>query len=62
MKKIWESKTVWANVILALLGIISEVSQVFPISQNPKVWVTITAVLNIALRLITNQPIGTDKK
>lgn len=62
MKAWFASKTIWANIILAALGIVSEVSQVFPISQNPKVWVTVTAVLNIFLRLITNQPIGVDKK
>lgn len=62
MTKNWyESKTVWANVIIAALGIASEISQIFPISQNPKVWITVTTVLNIALRLITGQPIGTQK-
>jgi len=58
MKSWFKSKTIWANIILAALGIISEVSQVFPISQNPKVWVTITAVLNIILRTITTQPLS----
>ena len=57
-KEFWKSKTIWANIILAALGIISEVSQVFPISQNPKVWITITAVLNILLRTITTQPLS----
>ena len=61
MKHWYQSKTIWANVIMAALGIISEVSQVFPISQNPKVWITVTAVLNIILRTITTQPLGTDK-
>jgi len=60
MTKAWyESKVIWVNVIIAALGVVSEMSQIFPISQNPKVWITVTTVLNIALRLITGQPIGT---
>lgn len=58
MKSFWKSKTIWVNIILAVLGVVAEVSQVFPISQNPKVWVTITAVLNIILRTITTQPLA----
>ena len=58
MKAWYQSKTIWANLIIAALGIVSEVSQVFPISQNPKVWITITAVLNIILRTITTQPLS----
>lgn len=61
MKAWWQSKTIWANIILAALGIVSEISQIFPISENPKVWVTVTVVLNIILRLVTGQPIGTSK-
>jgi len=60
MKSWFQSKTIWANIILAALGIISEVSNIFPVSQYPKLWVSITAVLNILLRLITGTPIGTD--
>lgn len=52
------SKTIWANVIIGILGVVSEVSQVFPISQNPKVWVTVTALLNIVLRLVTTKPVA----
>jgi len=61
MKSWFKSKTIWANVLMALLGIVSEVANIFPISQNPKVWVSVTAVLNILLRLVTTQPLGTDK-
>lgn len=62
MKAWYQSKTLWVNIIIALLAIVSEVSQVFPVSQNPMVWTLITSVLNIILRLITGQPIGTERK
>lgn len=61
MKSIWQSKTFWANIIVAALGIIGEVSNIFPVSKYPKLWVSATAVLNILLRLVTNKGIGTDK-
>lgn len=60
-KSLLASKTFWVNVIIAALGISAEISQIFPISQHPKVWITVTTVLNIALRLVTGQPIGTQK-
>lgn len=62
MKAWYTSRTIWGNLILALLGIVGEISGIFPISENPKIWVTVTAVLNIALRLITTTQLGTDKK
>lgn len=61
MKKWYQSKTIWANIIMAALVVAGELSNVFPISQNPKIWVSVTAVLNIVLRLITTQQIGTEK-
>lgn len=61
MKKWYQSKTIWANIIMAALAVAGELSNVSPISQNPKIWVSVTAVLNIVLRLITTQQIGTEK-
>lgn len=59
MKAWYQSRTIIANILLAALAIVAQVSNVFPVSDHPKIWVTITTVLNIGLRLITGQPIGT---
>lgn len=61
MKSIWQSKTFWFNLITGVLAIVSEVSNVFPISQHPKLYATVISVGNIILRLITTQPIGVAK-
>jgi hypothetical protein len=58
MKSWFASKTIIVNVLLAVLGVIGEVSQVFPVSEHPKLWVSVTAVINIVLRLITNTGIS----
>jgi len=58
MKKWYQSKTIWTNVIMGALAVISQVSNVFPIASHPQAWVLTTSVLNIILRLITSQPIG----
>ncbi len=50
MKKIWQSKTLWANV----LGAISYfAAQQFGVNIPPDVVATILTTINIALRLIT---------
>ena len=58
MKKWYQSKTIWTNVIMGALAIISQVSNVFPIASHPQAWVLTTSVLNIILRFMTSQPIG----
>ena len=58
MKKWYQSKTIWVNVITAALAVVGELSGIFPVSQHPKVWATATTLLNVALRLITSQAIS----
>ena len=61
MKKWYQSKTVWFNVIMAAVTVSTELSNTFPASQHVAVFTTVATVGNIFLRLITTQGIGTDK-
>ncbi len=61
MKKWYQSKTIWVNILIAALAVVGELSNVFPVSQHPKLWVSVTGILNIFLRLLTTNPIGTEK-
>ena len=62
MKKWYQSKTIWVNIILALVAIVGELSSVFPVSEHPKLWVTVTFVLNTILRLMTTETIQAPKQ
>ena len=62
MKKWYQSKTVWFNVISAAVTIASELTNVFPASKHPEIFTTVITVGNVLLRLLTTQGIGTDKK
>jgi uncharacterized membrane protein len=62
MKKWFQSKTVWFNVITAVVTLAGELSNIFPITKHPAIYTTIITVGNLLLRLITTEAIGTDKK
>jgi len=63
-KEMWRSKTVWANLIVALLAIIAEIQDVLPAFADILVlpvdatrWLLlVAAILNIVLRRISDQP------
>lgn len=57
MKPLWKSKTFWVNLIVAVIGIIGEMSAIFPISKHPLLYINTLAVLNIILRLLTKEPV-----
>mgnify|MGYP001574484141 CR=1 FL=1 len=57
MKKWYTSKTIWFNVITTILGLVAELSNTFPVSDHPKLWISIVAVGNIILRFLTTQSI-----
>ncbi len=57
MKPWYLSKTIWFNVITVSLGIIGQVSGIFPISDHPKLYASVIAVGNIILRFLTEKPI-----
>lgn len=58
MKKWYQSKTFWFNAITVSVGIIGELSQLFPVSQHPKLYVSVIGVGNIILRYLTKEPIA----
>ena len=58
MKKWYQSKVFWFNLITGGLAIAAELSQIFPITDHPKLYISIIAVGNMILRLFfTSQPI-----
>lgn len=61
MKKWYQSKTVWFNIITAALAVVSEVSNIFPMTSHPKVWVTVTTIGNLILRFLTTGALGAKK-
>lgn len=58
MKKWYQSKTFWFNAITIAVGVIGELSQLFPVSQHPKLYVSVMGVGNIILRYLTKEPIA----
>lgn len=60
MKTWYKSKTVWIQVLAVIIGGVQALQGSAWI--NPEYQVAILAVLNIIVRLITNQPIGTPVK
>lgn len=52
MKKWYQSKTLWFNVITLILLVIGEVYKTFPF--DPKLYGIITGLGNIILRVFTN--------
>lgn len=54
MKPIWESKTIWANLVMAILAF-------FPAIQShltPEMMAMGMGALNIVLRFVTSKKIG----
>lgn len=56
-KAIWQSKTFWLNAISIVLAILA-ITEPTLIPIDPKMLLWITAVLNIVLRFLTNQPVS----
>lgn len=62
MKKWYQSKAVWFNLIVGALAIVAELQNIFPVSEHPKLYISILAVGNLILRVFfTTQPIGSDE-
>lgn len=57
MKKWYESKTVWVNILVALIAFLESSQGAGLPYLTPEAWAMIIAVLNIFLRFVTNQPI-----
>lgn len=54
-KKWYRSKTIWLNLIAFVLSVIAQLQQ---IDMNWEYFTIMIAVLNIAMRFITADPIG----
>ena len=62
MKPLLASKTFWFNLVTGALAIAAELSQIFPVSEHPKLWVTVIALGNMILRVFfTSKPIGSSE-
>ena len=67
--KLWlKSKTLWINILTAIILLANQVTQIVPLSAQVLMWITLgVAILNIILRLLTDskvtltQPSRTDK-
>ena len=56
-KKPWQSKTIWTNVILALLALLSPTAQAWA-SDHPEVLPLFFTAVNVALRFITKDAVS----
>jgi putative heme iron utilization protein len=60
-KPIWESRTVWANIIatvVAIAGVVLEMSDALALPDKWEVYLTLgIAIMNIFLRTLTTQPV-----
>jgi hypothetical protein len=56
VKPYYKSKTFWANVLIGLLAGVGALSQQAT-GVDSSTWLEISAVLNIALRFVTSQPV-----
>ncbi len=54
-KQVWQSKTVWTNLILAILAFIPD-AQAYVVA-HPEVFVLAFAGVNVILRLVTKDAI-----
>lgn len=54
-KPIWQSKTFWANLITVAIAVTTAIGGLIP--ESAAVVATIVGVLNIALRVLTTQPV-----
>lgn len=56
-KSPWLSKTLWLNLVMAVLPFVAPPAKVL-LEQNPEVFGVIVTGVNFLLRLITKQPIA----
>lgn len=56
-KKWYKSKTLWANLIVAILAAMSELAAAPSFEEYAQILLVLTAILNIGLRIITTQPL-----
>jgi len=57
----WQSKTIWVNVLTMIVDVAGRMSDVIPASAQPYI-ASGLAILNIALRFLTDQPVTTGGK
>ena len=57
MKKWYQSKTIITNILMLIITLGGEATNIFPASKNPQVYASIVAVANILLRFMTTQQI-----
>jgi hypothetical protein len=55
-KKLWKSKTLWVNLVMAVAAFIPGVGEM--ISQNPEAAGSLVAVVNVILRLVTKEKVS----
>lgn len=52
------SKTFWFNAITLIVSLAAELSEIFPVRENPKLYITVITVGNLILRMFfTSKPI-----
>lgn len=56
VKPWWQSKTLWLNVVAGLIALLAAIAPSVPQNLMPVI-ALITAVANVVLRFLTNQPI-----
>lgn len=65
MKSLFESKTFWANAAVTLVGVLSVVAGNEQVKAHPQIVgfiVTAIGVVNVILRVITEQPVTVSAK
>ena len=61
MKSIWNSKTFWLNAVGGAILILTQATDALPASAQPYLAAAL-AVLNIANRFLTSQPVSISGK
>ena len=56
-KPLWRSRTFWLNVVAAVLAVVNG-SSVAPVAVPADLMAGVVAASNIALRLVTSQPVS----
>lgn len=54
-KKLWKSKTLWVNLVMAVAAFIPGIGEM--ISQNPEAAGSLVAIVNVILRLVTKDKV-----
>ena len=61
MKYWWQSKTVWVNALVAVASLLTLITGTYTLPPSVMPWITLAlGIINIVLRFLTDQPIGTD--